>query len=86
MFRNFFSVKRTTHMCIIKINKGANSNRFYIRLPVFADRFSGFDSRIVYSKIARDSIIMFCLEKKHSILKCEELLEKYKELSIINEK
>lgn len=41
---------------------------------------------VLYSKIARDSIIMFCLEKKHSILKCEELLEKYKELSIINEK
>ena len=40
---------------------------------------------VLYSKIARDSIIMFCLEKKHSILKCEELLEKYKELSIINE-
>ena len=40
----------------------------------------------LYSKVARDSIIMFCLEKKHSILKCEELLEKYKELSIINEK
>lgn len=41
---------------------------------------------VLYSKIARDSIIMFCLGKKHSILKCEELLEKYKELSIINEK
>ena len=41
---------------------------------------------VLYSKITRDSIIMFCLEKKHSILKCEELLEKYKELSIINEK
>ena len=35
---------------------------------------------VLYSKIARDSIIMFCLEK-HSILKCEELLEKYKELA-----
>ena len=40
---------------------------------------------VLYSKIARDSIIMFCLEKKHSILKCVELLEKYKDLSIINE-
>ena len=38
---------------------------------------------VLYSKIARDSIIMFCLEKKHSILKCEELLEKYKELSAV---
>ena len=46
--QHFFSVKRTTHMCIIKINKGANSNRFYRRLPVFADRFSGFDFRTVY--------------------------------------
>lgn len=41
---------------------------------------------VLYSKLIRDSIIMFCLERKHSILKCEELLEKYKELSIINEK
>lgn len=41
---------------------------------------------VLYSKIARDSIIMFCLEKGWGIIECEELLEKYNELSIINEK
>ena len=54
----------------------------YTHLDVYKRQGVG----VLYSKIARDSIIMFCLEKKHSILKCEELLEKYKELSIINEK
>lgn len=34
----------------------------------------------------RDSIIMFCLEKGWGIIECEELLEKYNESSIINEK
>ena len=40
----------------------------------------------LYSKVARDSIIMFCLEKGCGIIECEEILEKYKESSIITEK
>ena len=41
---------------------------------------------ILYPKLGRDSIIMFCLEKGWGIIECEELLEKYNESSIINEK
>ena len=37
-------------------------------------------------RFGRDSIIMFCLEKGWGIIECEELLEKYNESSIINEK
>ena len=43
----------------------------------------GFD---INDGVLSVSYTHLCLEKKHSILKCEELLEKYKELSIINEK